>query len=40
MAAARGVFLFLLPGQYGFRHVAGLVHVRQINLGLNSLRRS
>jgi hypothetical protein len=39
MAAARSLFVFLLLGQNGFHHVAGLVYVRQIDLGLKSLRR-
>jgi hypothetical protein len=39
MAAARRLFLFLLPGQNGLHHVARLVDVRQINLRLHALLR-
>jgi hypothetical protein len=39
MTAARGLFLFLLLRQNGLHHVAGLINVRQINLGLKALGR-
>jgi hypothetical protein len=40
VAPAGSVFRFLLFGQYGLHHVAGLGDVRQVNLGLNALRRA
>jgi hypothetical protein len=38
MALARLLFLFLLVGQDGFHHVAGLGDVRKIDFGSNGLR--
>jgi len=35
---ARFLFLFLLLGQNGLHHIAGLGDVREIDLGLNGLR--
>jgi hypothetical protein len=38
MALARLLFLFLLLGQNGLQHVAGLGDMREIDLGRNALR--